>query len=301
MTPREIVAEAWAITTRERVLWRWGFIDSFFATLLSIKFLSFQLYVFYEFFFGANEASMFAMEEWLIANTPPWFWISTFITFAVLLVVEFFMPHFTEGALIGLTVKAHRGEELKGGIVLALYNFFPMFATHELFAFSSWNMLLSVISLTLRYFPPGMYAFIISTAVGLWIFSNVFKFLAGFAEEACVIKKTGIFEGVLRSYKLMVSHLGKIMFLLLLLLVISVRILLNAVIFVLIPAIVVGIGLLLTSFLSPVMTYLVGSAIAVLLVGLVSYSLAYLHVFNVAVWTLMFLHLDAEKDLDTLE
>jgi hypothetical protein len=300
VTPREIVAEAWAIAKREKRLWQWGFVASFFAILLSVKFLSFQTYISYEYFFGANKAGMFDMELWLIHNTPQWFWVSTFITFVVLLVIEFFMPHFTEGAIIGLTVKAHRGEPLEGGLVLGLYNFFSMFAIHEFFFLASWNLVISGISLTLRYLPQPMHPVIIPAIIFLFIFSNFFSFLTSFAPEGCVIKKMGPVESAMRSYKLIVSHLGHVVFLMILLLVISVRIVINTFVVFLIPAAVVGIALLLTYVFSPFVSYLIGGALGVALIGLASYSLAYLHVFRRAVWTLTFLELDGRKDLDHL-
>ncbi len=300
MTPREIVAEAWAIAKRERKLWQWGFLASFFAIMLSVKFLSFQTYIFYEYFFGGNEAGMFDMELWLINNTPQWFWVSTFIIFIVMLIIEFFMPHFTEGAIIGLTVKAHRGEPLEGGLVLGLYNFFPLFALHEFFILASWNLVISAISLTLRYLPESLHGIIIPTVIFLFVFSNFFSFLTSFAPEGCVIKKMGPIESAMRSYKLIVSHVSHVVFLMLLLFVITIRILINTVIVFLIPAAVVGIGLLLTYVFSPFVSYLIGAGIGLLLIGVASYSLAYLHVFRRAVWTLTFLELDGRKDLDEL-
>lgn len=300
MTPREIVAEAWAIAKREKKLWQWGFMASFFAILLSVKFLSFQTYIFYEYFFGHNEAGMFDMELWLINNTPPWFWMSTFITFIVLLIVEFFMPHFTEGAIIGLTVKAHRKEPLEGGLVLGLYNFFPIFAIHEFFFLASWNLVISGVSLTLRYLPESMHMIIIPAIIFLFIFSNFFSFLTSFAPEGCVIKKMGPVESAMRSYKLIVSHLSHVLFLLILLLVISVRIIINTFVVFLIPAAVVGIALALTYVFSPFISYLIGAGIGVILIVVASYALAYLHIFRRAVWTLTFLELDSRKDLDEL-
>lgn len=300
MTPREIVAEAWAIAKREKKLWQWGFMASFFAILLSVKFLSFQTYIFYEFFFGANKAGMFDMELWLIHNTPQWFWVSTFITFVVLLIIEFFMPHFTEGAIIGLTVKAHRNEPMEGGLVLGLYNFFPIFAIHEFFFLSSWNLVISGISLTLRYMPQSLHGIIIPAIIFLFIFSSFFSFLTSFAAEGCVIKKMGPVESAMRSYKLIVSHLSHVLFLLILLLVITVRIIINTVVVFLIPAAVVGIALALTYVFSPFVSYLIGAGIGIILIGVASYSLAYLHIFRRAVWTLTFLELDSRKDLDEL-
>ena len=227
MTPREIIAEAWSITTRERSLRRWGFTAALFETLLDVKLLIYQVYFLISYLQG-DPIGFFKIEELLFSNLPFWGFLTFIITLIVLFTVEIFLPKMCLGAIIGLAAKAHKKEDVKGGLVLALYNFFPIFAIRELFVLGSTTTMITVISLILRYMGEGFRGMLISLTIFIWVLSNLFRFFANFAEEEAVIRKSGVFRSIGRSFKLIVSHLRHVVFLLMLLFIISLRILLNA-------------------------------------------------------------------------
>ncbi|MDD4319470.1 MAG: hypothetical protein PHW10_04065 [Candidatus Peribacteraceae bacterium] len=296
MTPREIIAEAWAITVREHVLRRWGFFSSFFETLLTAKLVSYQVYFLWEWMHGTL-GGFFDVEIMIYNTLPHWFFWTFVLTFVFLFIIELFIPSFAKGAIIGLTAKAYQKEEMKGGLVLAVYNFFPMFAVHELFVLGSIATTITICSLVLRYVEGDVKYYMIGIVVFFWILSNILEFLASFAQPAIVIKRVSIFEGIGQSFKLILSFLGHVMFLWLLLFVISIRIAFNAAIVLLIPGIAVGIGLALANVLSPVVTYSIAIGVGVLLILIASYFFAYLHVFRDAVWTITYFELKKHKDL----
>ena len=300
MTPREIIAQAWAITKKEKSLRRWGFLASFFETLLNVKLLGYQAYFFYAFLVG-RKVGLFDDFEWLYSHVPVWGFITIIVSFAVLLVIEFFMPHFCQGAIIGLAAKSYRKDPVKGGLVLALHNFFSLFAIHEIFVLSGWATALSCISMTLRYIDGSIKYFMIGGIVLIFCLSNLLRLFAGFAEEAVVLRKASISEGIAQSYKLLISHLNHIMFVLLLLFVISLRIILNAFMILLIPAVIFGLGVVLALFLSPLLSYLIAGLVGVGLIFGASYFFAYLHVFKQTVWTLTYIELSSRKELDIID
>ena len=301
MTPREIIAEAWAITTREVSVRRWAFTSSFFETLLNLKLLIYQIYFAYKYFGEKGDAGFFDIELYLYHSIPFWAFLIIIISFIALVVVELFMPHLCLGAIIGLAAKSHRKEEVKGGLVLAIYNFFPIFAIHEFLVLSGVSTVVTATSLILRYIDPKLSFPSIWMLVTIFTVSNLLKFFFSFAEEGVVIRKLGIFTAIGRSFKLIVSHLSHIMFLVLLLLVISLRIVINTLMVLLIPAIVIGIGFLLAFFLSTAVSYTIAGFIGLILIFIASYFFAYLHAFKQTVWTLTYLELSAQKDLDVIE
>jgi len=300
MTPREIIAEAWSITTRERSLRRWGFTAALFETLLDVKLLIYQVYFLISYLQG-DPIGFFKIEELLFSNLPFWGFLTFIITLIVIFTVEIFLPKMCLGAIIGLAAKAHKKEDVKGGLVLALYNFFPIFAIRELFVLGSTTTMITVISLILRYMGEGFRGMLISLTIFIWVLSNLFRFFANFAEEEAVIRKSGVFRSIGRSFKLIVSHLRHVVFLLMLLFIISLRILLNALVLLVLPAIIIGIGLLLAMFLSTTLTIIVSTIVGVILVFVASYFFAYLHVFQQTVWTITYLELSKLKDLDIIE
>lgn len=297
MTPREIIARAWTITTREPKLRRWGFLSSLLETLLNVKMLGYQVYFAWAYYAG-KEVGFFDDFILLYEHVPFGWFLGITIGFILLLAAEFIVPHACAGAIIGLAAKSHRNEPMKGGLVLATHNFFPILAVHEIFILNGWATLVSACSLMLRYIDGDMkYAGIIG-AVSIFCISNVLKLFAGFAEEAVVLRKKSIGGGIAQSYKLLLSHTSQIMFILLLLFVISLRIVVNVLVVALIPGIVVGVGVLLTFFLSPLVSYLIAGGLGVLLVIAASYFFAYLHVFKQAVWTITYIEFSSQRELD---
>ncbi len=298
LTPREIIAQAWTVTTTEPALKRWGFTGSALRLLLDIKLVSYQIYFAHAYMSGI-EVGLFDDVIWLYAHAPlPVFWF-IIISFGLLVISELFVPIFCDGAIIGLTAKSHKKERVTGGFILGMYNFFPIFAVHEIFVFSGINLLVTAISILLRY-GSGLTGFMITVATILWLFSSIMSFLSSFAEPAIVVKKAGVFESIGQSLKLTFSYPGHIIFLILLLLIISIRIAVNAAILVLIPGLGIGLGIVLTYFLTPALSYTIAGIVALVLVLIAAYFFMYLHVFRQAVWTIMYMELTSEKELDRI-
>ncbi len=300
MTPREIIAEAWAITVREKSLRRWGFAESFCETFLDTKLLAYQVYFIYA-YFAEKRVGFFDDFEWLYNHVPFGLFLSILIGFGLLLAVEWIFPHIAAGAIIGLAAKSHRQEPVKGGLILALYNFLPIFGAHEFFVLASWSTTITLVSIALRYIDGNVKFFMVAVVIAFWLLSSVLKFMASFTEQGIVIKQWNIFQSMGHSFKLLISHLGHIVFLMLLLFIISIRVFINAIVILLIPGIVFGTGFVLVHVLSPLVSYVIAGLLGIILIGVVSYFFGYLHVFRRTVWTLAFLELTRQKDLTVID
>ena len=104
----------------------------------------------------------------------------------------------------------------------------------------------------------------------------------------------------IRGIKLTVSHIGHVVFLSLLMVVIGVRAVINAAVVVLLPLVLFGLFLLLTWFLSTTVAWIIIAIVGTILILLLAYGLTYLNVFKQTVWTIMFIEMSKEKDLDTI-
>ena len=300
MNPRAIIAEAWAITRREPQLRRWGFASAFFETLLNVKLLIYQLWFIYSYIWLGEGIGFFEVESVLFRSVPHWVFWTFIVSLIIAVIIEWLFPHFAKGAIIGLAAKSYRKEEVKGGLVLAVYNFFPLFAVHELLVLSGLSTTITLISLALRY--GGAAAPVtIMIIVAVWIFTNILEFFWVFGEEALVVTKTGVRQAVARSVKLVISHLGHIVFLFLLLIIIMLRIFANVLMVIIVPGVVFGIGYLLTWFLPHVVSYSITTLLGLAIIFLTSYLFAYLEVFRQTVWTITYLELNRLKDLDVIE
>jgi hypothetical protein len=140
----------------------------------------------------------------------------------------------------------------------------------------------------------------IIVGVMLWLASSILSFLASFAEPGIVVSKLGVFESIGKSVKLTFSYPGHIIFLILLLLIITVRIAMNVAILVLIPGLAVGLGLVLTYVLTPTISYSIAGIVALVLVFVLAYFFMYMHLFKQTVWTIMYMELTSQKELDKI-
>lgn len=299
MTPREVIAKAWAITKKERRLRRWGYFGSLFETMRSVELLLYQAYYLYWYFQDVT-VGWWSVEVMIFQKLPFWLFIAITAILLILFVLQLFMPTLASGAVIGLGAKAYRKEEMKGGLVLALYNFFPILELHALFVLGDITTIFTICSMLLRYVDGGLKYISIAVVIALGVLSFIFNLLASFAEEGVVIRKLGVFDAIGKSVKLILANLGHVMFLIILILIISLRVIINAVMIFLIPAIVLGVGFALTTFLSTTVSAIIAGVIGVVLLIALSYFFAYLHVFKQTVWTITYLELNAQKDADVI-
>ncbi len=298
LAPREIIAEAWRITTTERQLRAWGFFRTIFALLLDLKLLSYQLYFLYSYVTG-HEVGL--LDDWIILyeHAPMWLFITVLVLFLLLLLIELFVPSLGDGAIIGLAAKAYKKEKVEGGFILGLYNYFPILTLHEIFVFSGVSIFITASSLILRY-TEGLKWGLLIVAIILWIISSILRFFASFAEEGVVIQKLGVFEAAGRSIKLTVSYIGHVVFLFALMWVIGIRVVMNAVVIILLPSILFGLGTVLTWFLAPSVAWTIIGIIGTILVFVLAYGLTYLNVFRQTVWTITFIEMNKQRDLDAI-
>ncbi|MBU0458014.1 hypothetical protein KJ652_01175 [Patescibacteria group bacterium] len=299
MTPREIIAKAWVITKKERQIRKWGYVAAVAETLLNIKLLTYQIWLITSYLHG-NPIGFLTMERTIMNNTPTWFFWSLMGFILVLILVEWLFPHLSKGAIIGLAAKSHKGEEVKGGLVLAIYNFFPMFALHEIFFLGRITVVITLCSLMFRY-SPEIAPLTVGILLIFYAISMIIHFFCIFAEEAVVIKKVGIGVALRTSFKLVISYLGQVVFLMLLFFVIVLRVLLNVVMVLFVPALVLGIGFLLALVMPPVISYSISGILGLIVVGIASYFFAYLAVFKQTVWTLTYMELGKRKELDVID
>jgi hypothetical protein len=298
LTPREIIAHAWAVTTTQPTLKKWGFFGSFFEILLDVKLLVYQIYFLVSYIRGEG-GGLFDIEIYLYQALPFWLFATLLTLFILLVTVELFVPSLSSGAIIGLAAKAHRKEKVEGGFILALYNFFPILAVHEVFVFSSLSIFITAISVILRY-GAGLQTMLIVVATIVWIVSNIMRFFSSFTESAVVVEKMNVFKAGAKSVKLMMSYMPHVMFLFVLLIVISIRILINTLVIVLVPMAILGSGLLMTYVFQPIVSYTIAGVLGLLLTLVAAYFFAYLQVFKQAVWTIMYMELIKEKELDKI-
>lgn len=304
MNPRELIAEAWRITiAHRRILLPWGALEAFVVMIAAVCFVTYQGFVLSIFFRTGNLSSWGSIADSVrpFAAEHPGLIIALIIAAAIYGILWLLVPRLATGAIIGLAAKIHCGDEPKGGLVLAIFNCMPLLELAAAFALIDGKTVFSLWSLLVRYM--GATDVIFGTSIVLmliWTVSFIFQFLFMFAEEAIVVRKMGVFHSIGHSFKLVISYLGRIVLIGILLLVIILRIILNAIVIFVIPATVLGLGFLLARFLPEFVSFTISGILGLAIAILASYFLGYVTVFKNTVWTITYLELSKERELDVI-
>jgi hypothetical protein len=299
MNPREIIAQAWVYTMKEGGLRRWGIANSFFQTMLSVIVLTLQVIFIWSFLQG-EPITYLELQRRALQIMPLWLYGTLLGFTAMFTITAWLFPHIAKGAMIGLAAKCHRQEPVVGGLVLGVYNFFPIFGVHQLLVLSGFMTVLSAVSLVVRYTGDVAPVFVAIIAI-IWLCTLVVEFFWIFTEESLVINKLGVKQAIKKSVKLVLSHLGHVMFLFLLLFFIILRIASNLLMVILLPLIIIGIGFLLARLLPPLVSFGISSLLGIGLIAIASYFFAYIDIFRQTVWTITYMELNKLKELDVIE
>ncbi|MEK7137210.1 MAG: hypothetical protein AAB853_02905, partial [Patescibacteria group bacterium] len=181
MSPREIIAEAWAITRKyRRVLLPWGIIDAFTLSIYATVFATYQGYVLWFFFRGQESPSWLGTIE-MVINTfseHPAFTGVMVILGILYALLWLTIPRLATGALIGLAAKIRSGDEPRGGLVLGVFNFFPLLELAVALGLIGGKTIFSAWSVLVRTIGEGpIIPLATSLLLVLWLLSFVFHFL----------------------------------------------------------------------------------------------------------------------------
>jgi len=135
-----------------------------------------------------------------------------------------------------------------------------------------------------------------------WIF--LFFFIIGlfltllftYSEYYIVIDKKGVFNSMLASGGLVIRQLHHTVFMLLLMTIIGLRIVINIVIALLVPALVIAPIFLFASFTLTAIGVVVGAIIGLVALYFGAYFMGVFHIFATAVWTFTFLELTTKEN-----
>jgi hypothetical protein len=135
--------------------------------------------------------------------------------------------------------------------------------------------------------------FLLAIIVGLGV-----TLLFTYAEFYIVIDKEGVVSSMLKSSGLVIRQWHHTLFMLLLMSIIILRVILNLLVALVIPALVIAPFLIFTSMTFTIIGVVVGSILALVALYFTSYFLGIFHMFVTGVWTFTFLELTASEQND---
>lgn len=302
MNSRHIIADAWHFTRENpKLMWWYSFLPSLLTTLIGILYLLYQFFAFKRSPLFDDAEKSFLTE--IIGTTLGFLnkhsnlWIPAVIIVVILLILYALLPTLTQGSLIQSIAKKRHGEPigLARGISLGLLAFLPLLEYHLLIKSFSIISLFTEAAFVLRNLGPGalqtlLPVFIIAVIVGL-----ILTLLFTYSEFYIVLEKKPVLKSMGRSAKLVVLSWQHTLLIAILMLIIALRIVINILAVLLVPALLFfSAGLLATITLTKI-GIAIGVVISLLGLFVATYFTGILNLFANTVWTFTFLELTHEK------
>lgn len=303
MNYREIVAEAWHFTQENRRLAIWyGAVPAFFSTVVGIGYIVYQYYAFLSSKLFLNwERSFLSL---LITHGLDFLQqhrevvLPLIVTAVIMLLGYFVIPVICEGALIQLIARRKNGQNVPGktGLRYGLLSFLPLFEYRLLIQTFSIFSILSTMGMALRNLGWGIMNTLVPIMIFILLVALVTALFLNYAEYYIVIDGEGVFSSISKSFGLVVKHLEETLLLTVLMLIIGVRIIIQLLFVLLIPAVAIGAVYLFATANLPTLGVGLGAGLGVIGLIVAAYLNGIIHTFAVAVWTFTFLKLTSEVE-----
>lgn len=300
MKYRAIIGEAWLITQEnKKLIWWFAFVPSLLTFLVSMVYIVYQGFSLWTSPYirsDATESHLFStlLRKGLeLFNQNPSLGVFCVVLAAIAVITYFMLPVFTQGALIQLVARKRAGEEISvaRGISYGFNRFLQLFEYHTFIKTFSLVGIITEASFAFRIFGPEPFKifgwiFLLFLAVAVFL-----SLLLTYAEYYVVIDKENVFSSIIKSSGLVIRQWHHTLFMLLLMAVIIVRIALNLLVAVLVPALIFAPIFFFTSITLAKIGVIIGAIAGAIILYFASYFLGVFHVFTTSVWTFTFLDL----------
>ena len=302
MNYRGIIADAWRFTRVHKSLIYWfALIPAMIHVVAVVIYMSYQLYSLVgTHYLGMDDLTTVMGRLWNVASefapAHPGAAVFLLVLLVIFALAYFLLPTFCQGALIQWIAKVHAGEELTmmDGIGLGFRRFLQ-YLEYELAVRS-----VSIVSIAteglfvLKSFGPSSAGFFVALFSFLFVIGMILTLLFTYSEFFIVLEDRGVFPSMIASSGLVVRHWHRTLFMLLLMVMITVRMLLNIAVAMLIPFLVLGPILLFASIALTWLGVILGVILGLVALYFASYFVGVFHVFSTAVWTFAFEELKAQ-------
>ncbi|MBD3156976.1 hypothetical protein GF369_04070 [Candidatus Peregrinibacteria bacterium] len=308
MNYKERIFEAWQFTQNNKKLIRWyGFIPALLSTIVGIGYVTYQILAFKSspLFDDAPQSFAYVVVTTIlnfirdnIELTLP-----LIITGIVLAILYFLLPVLLDAAMIQVITRKRHGQKitLPEGLKFGMLRFLPYLEYTLLMGTFSFIAISAEAAFILRNLGPEVFKTLLPIIGIILVVTFILHILFTFAEYYIVIDETGVMNGIVKSCTLVILNLQQTFMLVILMLIIAVRILMQIVLVILIPAlIVVGLAYYASVSLPEYGLIILGILSGIFLL-FASYLAAVVHVFSVAVWTYTFLDFTSAKVITARE
>lgn len=274
-----------------------------FTTSVGVGYMAYQFFAFKKsYLFDDAEDSFFHDVVFFI-----WDFIKTNVSLTVPLIVfaiffaifYFLLPTIAKASAIQAIARRKNGQKAGVGIGLrhGIMSFLSLFEYHLLIKTFAFFSILFEMSFVLRNLGPVIFKMFMPVFIILLVISFILTLIFTYTDFFIVIDDNGVFESMKKSSKLVIMNWRHTVLVTILMILIGIRVVIQAVLVFLIPALIVLITGYITTIALPVTSVIIGGSVGLVVLILAAYLNGVVDIFSYTVWTHTFLELSSEKEV----
>ncbi|MBN1495091.1 hypothetical protein JW911_05170 [Candidatus Peregrinibacteria bacterium] len=296
MNYKERILEAWQFTqsNKKMIIW-YGFLPAFITTVFGICYVGYQIMAFKAspLFDNAEKSFGYTLVTTIIDFIKANFSLTVplIVTAVILVIVYLLVPVILECATIQVIARRKNGQHvnLVEGLQYGLLRFLQMLEYSTFMRTFSYVSISAEAAFIMRNLGMEAFNTFLPVLIVAMVVALILHILFTFTEYYIVIDEEGVMTSIFKSCTLVISNLQRTIMLVILMLIIGIRIFIQLVLVILIPAIVIsGFAFFASTTLPYYAIYILGGSTFIFII-FASYLAAVVNIFAATVWTFTFL------------
>ncbi|PIR55267.1 hypothetical protein COU74_02600 [Candidatus Peregrinibacteria bacterium CG10_big_fil_rev_8_21_14_0_10_36_19] len=303
MDYKKLIAESWAYTQNNKSLIIWyGFLPAIFTTTVGVGIMIYQFFSFkMSYLFSEGDHSFFnEVMSFILEFVRDNFSLTLplIVVAAVFATFYFLFPTLARAAAIQMIARNRNGQEagIGTGFKFGVTSFLKLLEYHMLIKSFAFFSILVEMSFVLRNLGPVIFQLLLPVFLLFLIISFMLTLLFTYSDFFIVIDDDSVFESMKKSGKLVLMNWKHTFLVSFLMIIIGIRIFIQAILVFLIPIMIILItGYIATFVLAKAIAIIVGAIFGIVALILAAYLNGIVDVFSYVVWTFTFLELSNEQ------
>ncbi len=309
MNYRLLIKESWDFTQQNKRLIIWyGFLPSLLTTLVSIIYFSYQIVATLKSEYFAGEHGKSFLRE-VIENIivfmkgNPDSGMTLLVLAIIIGILYLFLPTLFQAGLMQLVARMMNKQtvRIRDGITYGMFSFLPLFEYHLMIKTFGIVAIATEVAFILRNLGIDWVKTLFIPFLIFAIMGFVLTLLFTYSDYFIVIDEISVFSAILRSCKMVIFHWQETFLIIILMLFITVRIIVNIVLTLSIPALILFPAAYIATKTLAIFGVVIGVIIGIIALFFASYFNAILDVFKTTVWVKTFLYLTTHEPVSARE
>ena len=308
MNYRQTIMDSWKFTQENKRLIYWfGFLPSLLSTTVGIGYIAYQFFAFKKSYLFNDTDESFLTDVvnfiWNFLKTHASLSVPLIIIAIIVAILWFLIPTLFKACAIQAIARAKNGQKsgVGTGLKYGMMVFLPLFEFHMLVkTFAPFSIIIEM-GFVLRNLGPAIFQMMIPAFVLIFFIAMGLFLLFTYADLYIIIDDEKILTAMRKSVKLVILNWQQTFLITFLMIIIGVRIIIQAIFVFLIPTIIILSGAFLATLALESAVLVVAGVIGVAGILIAAYLGGIVDIFAYTVWTFTFLELTSQAEISARE